>query len=410
MNETSEAPANLSLERSIEIELSATEIQECMDKRVRALQPGARVNGFRAGNVPMSFLRKRYGPELTTEAVQELLCQRVQTHVDGRGYAVAGQVHVQPLSGPLDETLRYRVAFEVFPEFTLQGLDHLIVKPAGPARFDDQVQALLDGMRLRLSPLRVVDRPSRTGDRILVNYRALIGGEHELVGRSESVELGAGGMLPEFERALDAVSAGADLTFEVEFPPGYRIQDADVSGRTAAFVMTVLTVSEREVLNDDDFAQACGVDGLEAVRQSLRASVEQQHVEAGRNAARDSLLAQLEAANDFPLPMGLVHAHARDIESHFSGGAPEQVMAEAKRHTKVAILLRHVVMSQGIEVDHAQVEARLREMVSGAANARTLLEQYRSNTDLMRQITNRALEQQAIDWLLARAQTAAAAA
>jgi trigger factor len=124
------------------------------------------------------------------------------------------------------------------------------------------------------------------------------------------IELGAEGLLPEFDAGLAGASAGDERTVEVTFP-----DEHDLAGKTASFAITVKEVREKQLPDlDDDFAsEASEFDTLDELREDIRsrvAKVIEQRAEAEfREAAVDTVAANAE----LEIPHDLIHARAHEM-------------------------------------------------------------------------------------------------
>jgi trigger factor len=128
-----------------------------------------------------------------------------------------------------------------------------------------------------------------------------------------TVELGAGGLLPEFDEALAGATAGDEVAVELTFPDDHRPEG--LAGKAATFALTVKEVREKELpdLDDDFAAEASEFDTLEELRSEVRdrigVALEQRADDEFRAAAVDA--AGANATID--LPKELVHARAHDM-------------------------------------------------------------------------------------------------
>src|SRR5204863_9983205 len=94
-------------------------------------------------------------------------------------------------------------------------------EPEVPA---EAVDAELDRLREAFASLKAVEREAAEGDLVLLDYRGEVDGDPFEGGeaRDQMVELGAGRLLEEFERALVGASAGDEVEVKVTFPDDYR--------------------------------------------------------------------------------------------------------------------------------------------------------------------------------------------
>jgi trigger factor len=68
------------------------------------------------------------------------------------------------------------------------------------------------------------------------------------------------------------------------------------------------------------------------------------------------------------------------------------------------MIVSDLLRASGLKVDRERVNTRLADLVAAYPNADELRRQYLQNADAMRQLESAALEDQLIDWIVARAQ------
>ena len=84
--------------------------------------------------------------------------------------------------------------------------------------------------------------------------------------------------------------------------------------------------------------------------------------------------------------------------------ARETVIEPARRRVALGLLISHLVQSEGIRVDRDRLQARLADLVATYPNPEEARRAYLQDPEAMRQVESAVLEEQAIDWLLERAQ------
>ena len=131
--------------------------------------------------------------------------------------------------------------------------------------------------------------------------------------RDFTIELGAEGLLAEFDAELVGASAGEERTVEVSFPDDH--QPADLAGKTAIFAVTVKEVREKELpdLDDDFVSEASEFETVDELRDDIRTklgeALEARAEAEFREAAVDAVAAQAK----FEMPHEIVHARAHEM-------------------------------------------------------------------------------------------------
>ena len=83
---------------------------------------------------------------------------------------------------------------------------------------------------------------------------------------------------------------------------------------------------------------------------------------------------------------------------------PAELFTEnAKRRVSIGLILGEVIKANDLKADEDKVSALIETTASAYEDPSEVIEYYKSNQELMGQMQNVALEEQAIDWVLAQA-------
>jgi trigger factor len=75
----------------------------------------------------------------------------------------------------------------------------------------------------------------------------------------------------------------------------------------------------------------------------------------------------------------------------------------ARRRVALGLLMGQVVQANGLKVDPARVTERLDELVASYPDSEEARRAYQQSPDAMRQLESAALEDQVVEWVVARA-------
>jgi trigger factor len=258
-----------------------------------------------------------------------------------------------------------------------------------------------------------VERKSVDGDRVVIDFVGKLkgdvfpGGE----GKDYPVVLGAGQMLPDFEKGLMGVKAGDETAFKVKFPKDYHSED--LAGKKADFEIKVHRV-EGEVLPElnDEFAESFNVTegGLEKFKTDVRENMEREASQKVKNDMREQVMNALLETNPFEIPHTLKHQemHALQKEAMQRLGVEDPEMAPpldnfsegAEKRVALGLLLRQVIEDKEIKADETLIRARVEELCAGYENSDDMVNMYMSNPQVMQQVEPMVVEQQAINWII----------
>ena len=86
---------NEGLKRGYNITVTASELDDKVNEKLREAAPEIEMKGFRKGKVPMALLKKQFGQRLLGEAMQETIDGAMNKHIEHSGDRPALQPEVK---------------------------------------------------------------------------------------------------------------------------------------------------------------------------------------------------------------------------------------------------------------------------------------------------------------------------
>jgi len=408
-----------SLERRMEVSVPKEEIEQAVDERLKKVSRTARLKGFRPGKAPIKVIRQQFGAQVRQEVLTDLVQSSFAQAVTEQKLTPAAGPRIEPISSSPGEDLKYRATFEVYPEVALKQVDGLAVTRPVAEVSEADIEAMVQNLREQRPQFEVVDRESREGDRVTMDFEGGIDGQafEGSAGTDVAVILGAGRMLKDFETGITGAKAGEHKTVAVRYPDEYH--NKDLAGRTAEFSVHVKKVEEKQLPPlDDAFCREYGVNegGVEQLLSEVADNMRRELAGNVRARLKQQLFDRLLEANPLDVPKALVDQQVREmqIDTARRMGAkdasqvppPDAFVEPARRRVALGLLVGELVKTQGLQVDRALVDARLGELAATYPDPDAILKAYRQNPDAMRQVESMVLEDQVVDYLLERAKVA----
>jgi len=404
------------LERRMEVSVPKERVEQAVDERLQRVSRTARLKGFRPGKAPIKVIRQQFGAQVRQEVLTDLLQSSFAEAVTQQKLSPTAGPRIEPLSTAPGEDLRYRATFEVFPEVVLRSTDGLgVTRPTAEVTEAD-VDAMVENLRNQRPQFVAVERESREGDRVTMDFTGTIDGQafEGSTGNDVNVLLGSGRMLKEFDTGITGMRAGESRHLEVRYPDEYH--NKALAGRVAQFDVQMKTVEEKHLPElDDEFCREYGVveGGIAQLRSEVADNMRRELDENIKNRVRSQLLERLLEANPVEVPRSLVDAQVREMQKDAARRmgardasqlpAPEPFVEPARTRVALGLLLGELIRTRGIKLDRERVETKLAELAGGHPEPETMLKVYRQNADAMRQVENVVVEEQAVEDLLARA-------
>lgn len=315
------------LKREFTITVPAGDLEAEITRRLSELGRQIRLPGFRPGKVPMQILRRRFGPSVRGEVLQNTLQTSSTEAISERNLRPALPPKVDIVSAEEGADLEYKMALEVLPDipepsFADLGIERLVVEV--PA---EEVEREVQRLAERHRKSEVFDGAAEGGDILVVDIEGRVG-DREIpgaTGKDRQIVLGEGGLLPGFEEQLIGARAGEHRTINLTFPADYGVED--FAGKEAVFEVDVKEVRRRSpVAIDDELGKAVGLDDLAELRQELRRQLQRDYDAASRLRLKRALLDKLAQSYDFAVPPGMVELEFENIWRQYE--AQQQAAAE----------------------------------------------------------------------------------
>jgi trigger factor len=301
----------------IDVAVDAGSLQKRLERAAQALAGEMKVPGFRKGKVPPQLVIQRVGREaVLEEALRNSLPEWYERALTESGINPVGDPKLDVDELPAEgEDLRFSIEVGVRPKAELGDYKGLEVGRAELEVPDEAVESELDRLRDGFASLAPVERAAAPGDSLLIDFSGTIGGEPFEGSESKDflIELGAEGLLPEFDAALAGASAGDERRVEVTFPDDHRPEE--LAGKTASFDVAVKEVREKNLPElDDDFAsEASEFDTLDELRDHVRSRISEAFERRAEAEFREAAVEAAAQKARIDLPHELVHARAHEM-------------------------------------------------------------------------------------------------
>jgi trigger factor len=404
------------LERRMEVSVPKEQIEQAVDERLKRVSRTAKLKGFRPGKAPIKVIRQQFGAQVRQEVLSELMQSSFAQAVTEAKLLPAAGPRIEPISIAPGEDLKYRAIFEIFPEVTLKEVEGLAVNRPVAEVSEADIEAMLQNLREQRPKFEPVERASREGDRVTMDFEGHIDGKgfEGSKGDDVAVILGAGRMLKDFETGITGAKAGEQRQVAVRYPDEYH--NKELAGKTADFSVTVKKVEEKLLPPlDDEFCREYGVTegGLEQLLSEVADNMRRELGENIRARLKQQVFDRFLEANPVEVPKALIDEQVRSMQIDTARriGAkdasqvppPEPFVEPARRRVALGMLVNELVKAKGLQLDRARVDARLGELAATYPDPDAILGAYRQNPDAMRQVENMVMEDQVVDFLLERA-------
>jgi trigger factor len=374
------------IKREISVEIPAAEVTRETELQIQRYQKSARLPGFRAGHVPASIIRQRFGDGLKNDVIEALAPRHFRKEAEKQGLIPVSQPRITDLHFHDGEPLRFKASFEVLPEIQVEGYKDLRADRPEIAVTDEEVeQALSNLQEQRATYTDVEGRTLAQGDfaQASMDGRPKDGKDVKEAGANPVhmddvlIEIGGKNTVAEFTQNLTGASPGEERTFEVSYPED--ISDKRLSGKTFVYTVKVNGIKQKSLPElNDEFAKELGeFTSLDQVRKQIRENMEAEKRHTAEHDAKDKLVAELVKRNDFEVPESLIDRQIdlrleRGLRALASQGMKMEDLKkmdlprlrsgqrdQAVKDVKSSLLLERIADLEKIQVDDADVNREI---------------------------------------------------
>ncbi|MQL48009.1 trigger factor [Photorhabdus khanii] len=405
------------LGRRVTITVPVADIEKAVSSELVNVAKKVRIDGFRKGKVPMNIVKQRYGASVIQDVLGDLMQRNFINAIIEQKINPAGAPSYAPEQFKDGEDFTYSVEFEVYPEVELKDLEAIEVEKPVVEVKDEDVDTMLETLRKQQADWKETEEAVSAEDRVTVDFNGSVDGEEFEGGKASDfvLAMGQGRMIPGFEEGIVGHKTGEEFTIDVNFPEDYHAEN--LKGKAAKFAITLKKVEQRELPElTEEFIKRFGIaDGtVDGLRAEVRKNMERELKNAVRNRIKSQVIDGLVKANEIEVPAAVVDGEIdvlrRQSAQRFGGNEkqalelPRELFEEqAKRRVVVGLLLGEVISSNELKADEERVKGLIEEMASAYEDPQEVIEFYGKNQELMSNVRNIALEEQAVEVLLGKA-------
>jgi trigger factor len=378
------------LKRSLTVKLPADIFKQKTDAVLQKMASQVTIDGFRKGKVPLSILRKQFGDNATSDAVNDIVNETLVDALADVKVTPAARPTITKIDSKDKDDFSYTVEFEVYPKVKVADFSKLKIEQTKVKITKADEEKTLEGLITQSIEYKPVQRKSKEGDQVTVDFEGVMDGKVFDGGKSTDFKLilGKGSMIKGFEDGLTDVAAGKSISLDLTFPKDYHAPQ--LAGKEVTFEITVKEVASPKVPKlDDKFAERFGEKDMDALKkgmkEQMRVEIDNRLAEENKKAIFDALL----AANDFTVPQASIDSEARNLLQEMQERMQQQGMqpqgdlgasafnTEGERRVKLGLLIGEVASSNNLAASKEQLNTKLEEMSQMyGENAQQMIDYY----------------------------------
>ena len=412
---------NDGLKRGYSIFITADELNETVDQKLRAAQPDFEMKGFRKGKVPMPLLKKQFGERLMGEVMQETIDGAMGKHFEDTGDRPAMQPDIKMSNADdwkLGDDVSIDMTYEALPDIPDMDLKSIklekMVASVGKGAIDDALKNLAENAQD--FEARGKTAKSKDGDQVVLDFVGKVDGETFEGGSAEDypLVLGSNSFIPGFEDQLVGTKLGQELFVEVTFPEEYG--NADLAGKPVVFSCIIKAVKKPVPAKiDDALAEKFGAENLDALKAQITERLEAEYAGAARSVMKRKLMDAMDEIVSFDLPPSLVEAEGKQIAHQLwqeenpevEGRDQDEIEVKdehtdlASRRVRLGLLLADLGQKANIEVSEQEMtQALMQRARQYPGKEKEFFEFMQQNQQMQQQLRAPIFEDKVVDYVL----------
>ena len=412
------------LQRRLNVSIPQPQLRGEVESRLKRLGRTVKVHGFRPGKVPFKIVEQQYGSQVQQEVLGESLQRLFAAAAQENKLQVAGYPHFEIKTADVNAPqIEYTATFEVYPQVVVTDIAAESVERVIFELADADVDNTVATLRKQRAVFEPASRAVQNEDQVRIDFTGKLNGVVFEGGESKdfSVVLGAGRMLPDFEKGIMGMQTGETKSFDMTFPADYH--GKDVAGKQVTFTIVLHSVEAPRLPEvDSEFAKSLGVvDGdVSKLKAEIRENLNREAQRRVKVRNKDNAMEVLLKVGQLEIPKVLLEAEAQNLMQqtlHDLEGRgmkipkgmqlPTDVFEErAAKRVKLGLILAELVKTHNLQAKPEQVKALIQDYAQSYEHPEEVVRWYAGDTSRMREVENLVLEDNVVAWVQAGAKVA----
>lgn len=381
--EKTEQKNEVKLEFSIEAEIFNNAIKTVYNKNAKYFN----IPGFRKGKAPMNIVEKYYGKEIFYEdAFNEVVPEIFDKEVKENNLEVVSKPQIDIVQMEQGKDLIFTAIVQTKPEVKLGKYKGIEVEKVEYNVSDEDVEHELGHMAEKNARLITVeDRPVESGDITVIDFEGFVDDKAFEGGKAEGHELtiGSNTFIPGFEDQIIGMKIDEEKDVKVTFPEKYFSEE--LAGKDAVFKVKLHEIKKKELppIDDELAKDVSEFDTLAELKADIKSKIEKENETRAKYETEDAVIKAVAENTEVDIPSGMIDTeienNIKDVEGRLSyqGATLDQYLSmmgktmeefkneykpQAETTVKQRLVLDAVAIAENIEVEEADIDAKIKEM------------------------------------------------
>lgn len=398
----SESPTEVTLN----ISMDSADEEPFIGRSYRRLVGRVQIPGFRPGKAPRSIVERHLGRSvLVQEALEFMIPETLDQVLKDEDLSAFAEPQLEILEV---EPVSFKAVVPLEPIVDLGSFRKIRLEKDEVEVTQDQVDEVMEQLRLESAPWEPADRPAKFGDLLNLNVNGTILGEPAITDQGIDFipELENPLPIPGFSVHLEGMTEGQEKEFTLNIPDDSP--QTEYAGKECHIIVNVLSIKEKNLPElDDEFAKGVrdGYDNLEALKED----VEKRLLADGESAAlrrleqtgmeellKSASIQASELVYQRELDMiredreRAIRSQRLDMDTYLNylgqtqDEWQEQLRPQAEERLKTYLVLRQLAKEETLEISDEEIDAEIDSVASSSRESEDSIRQIFS-TDSSRE-------------------------
>ena len=404
------------IQRRVKATVPVAPLQDQINQRFQQLTKTARVQGFRPGKVPLSIIKRQYGPDIKTEVYSKAIEEKFGNVIEEHKIQVAGMPDIQhePLSN-INDDFEFTATFEIFPEVKDIDVKKINITDYETEVKEKDVNKTIDTIAKQRSTFKSVKRASKMGDKVAIKMESFLEGEKIEDTGKENIEFILGDLkrVKEIDQQIVGLKEKEEKDFDVSYPKDH--EPSQLANKEVKYHIKMISVAEPLLPKiDAEFAKSLGVESgdIKQMNEEIKNSLLDEVSVRKKAALKRQIFAELVKHSKIELPKSLVSMEInrmmqtmqQNIERQ--GGSakdinfqPEMFEGRAKETSTLRLVLANLVDKNKLQATEEQIKGKVKSFAGNYDDPEKAVKWFYEDKQRLSEPAALATEDNVVDWI-----------
>ena len=393
-----------------------------VEKQVKEKQKSSNIKGFRAGKAPIDVVKKLYGGQIETDALNAFIQKEFFDAITKENLKVVGYPSFENMKYVAGEKISFDAVVELFPEFELKDMGSLAFTKEKVVLNDDEIEKVKKSYLESKAEIVSIEDTNKTLEK---GYIAIINFEgvkennerpENMKGKEYSLEIGSNSFIPGFEEQMIGMKKGEKRNLPVTFPMDYHAED--LKDAKVTFEVELLEIKEKKLPEfSDELAKEFKYESMQDFYEKTKKSLMYQKERKAKEKLHQEVLEKLVEDNSFDVPKAMLAEQLKYLKEDMTKNLKYQGFNEnmvndyldkwagdldkkAKFQVSSGLILDKLANKYGIEAGDADFEKKIEETADQSGMDKEQIRSYYSEKNIKKNLMFAIREEKTFEQLI----------